>query len=197
MIKSQTKTWLKHVHEIADSYPFLDEPGPSMVVRNEEGRLHNEVGPAFRSYTTVQHWQDGRKHGVQVTRYGSKCYFFKGVLVPQHYVEDPKNLTLDEVVEHRNTEVRRVGCEIYGFDRMITEGKFKEIDHDQKTRARLLQSSVIGDNDEALTIVKVFDGTDPDKSYILQVPPRMTKVHDAIAWTFHKEPQEYKPQSET
>lgn len=196
MLKT-TKRWLKLVNEIHDQYDFAPV-GKVIEKRNVIGLLHSETEPAYVTYHMLSYWHNGRRHGPNVCRYGTRTYFFKDVLVPPRYILEPDTLTFEEVIKHPNTEVRRVGCEIYGFNRMIEEGKFKCVEEDKNTGAILL--SVKLDKNEEMKIVKVLDGTVHEgvrKEYFLQVPPRMKTCHEAIAWTFYKTPEEYHPEVET
>lgn len=196
-MQKAARQWLKLVNEIHDKYKFAPI-GKAITKRDVLGQLHSEVGPAYVSHHRIEYWFNGRRHGPLITRFGTKAYFFKDVMVPPKYILEPQNITFEEVITHTNTEVRRVGCEIYGYDRMIQEKKFNLVHYDEKTEASLFNVK-LNDADD-MSIVKVLDGTPVNgvrKVYFLQVPPTMTKCHDAIAWTFNKKPEEYHPEIET
>jgi hypothetical protein len=64
---------------------------------------------------------------------------------------------------------------------------------------KLYQQQLPGD--EPLCMVKVLNATpEPDgtfKEYWLRVPPTMRTAHQAVAWTFSAEAQDYRPAVET
>jgi hypothetical protein len=193
------KKWLAKLDFISTEYPF----GKIETHRNEEGNFHDKgERPAQISPTRITQWQNGRKHGIDVDIYGSLVYWFKGVLVPMKYMTRPEELTFEEIIGHPNAEVRRVGIEIYGFDRLISEKKFKAVHKDNKTGASLYSLKMgKGDREQNVCIVRVLDGTPmPDgerKVYFLQVPPTMKTCKEAIAWTFRKDEASYAPEVET
>lgn len=200
MALKDIRRWFGRVRYIQGEWPFLSKPGKPVEIRNDDKQLHCATGPAIRTYTYIAHYENGRKHGVHATRWGSLSYYFKGVLVPPKYILEPEKLTFEEVISHPNAEIRRVGCEAYGFDRMEKEKKFELLDHDEETGAKLLKCTCLAKNDEPLVIVKVLDGT-PDASgnrkvYTLQVPPDSKRCKEAIAWTFYKNEKDYKPSIE-
>ncbi len=178
--------------------------GQRIESRNAEGQLHCEDGPALRTFTFVAYYIDGQRHGPIADIYGSLAYFYKNMRVPQKFHLHPEQLTFEEIITHPNAEVRRAGCEIYGFERMIDEGKFELINADDETKAKLFKAHISADGEEPeeLTIVRVIDGTPHPKTgvckeYILPVPHRMKTCKEAIAWTFYKDEEEYAPAVET
>lgn len=190
----ESQKWLGRIKFIKGEYPF----GPIRRHLNEDNKLQDKGDqPGFRSPIRVTYYQNGRKHGVDVDVFGTLAYYFRGVLVPPKYVLDPKSLTYQEILSNPNTEIRRVGMEIYGFDRLIDDNHAK-VKHQSK--GQVLISVDIGDTDP-MTIVKVLDGTPKidgtRKEYFLQVPPTMKTVKEAIAWTFYKQENEYSPEKET
>jgi hypothetical protein len=189
------KKWLAKLDFIQKEYEF----GPFRILRDATGEMHDRKGqPSYVSPTRITQYQNGRKHGIDVDTYGTICYFFKGVQVPRKYILEPESLTYEEVMTHANAEVRRVGIEIYGFDRLIEEKKLRCIHKDKDTGAGLYQMKI---GDLVIQVVRVLDGTPMTdgtrKVYFLQVPPTMTTCKQAIAWTFRKEPDDYNPDIET
>lgn len=214
--------WLRHTQTVRSSYPFLTdaEEGPVQRVFNVQGQLHSEIGPAYRSKTHCVWWLNGRKHGPMVDKWGSIVYYFRNVIVPPKYWKEPENLTVLEILTHPNAEVRYVGLEIYGFQRMLDEEHFEIVHEDDETGAKLLKYDLVEalrkirkepkepeDNRrrvelEPLMVVCVINSTpEPDghyKRYFLNVPPTMTTCAQAIAWTFGKEdPKDYHPEQQT
>ena len=201
-LSSAFDKWIGRLKYIEGEFGFLKTVGSVHYLRNEEGNLHSDTKPAYVSCTRVTHYQDGRKHGIDVDIFGSISYYFQGVLVPSKYVLRPHELTFDEIISHNNTEVRRIGCEIYGFDRMLEENKFSVLhqDVDKWGRDRFLLEAVLP-TDEHINLVKVVDGThnsEPEiQEYFMKVPPDVKDCQTAVAWTFRMTPEEYDPCVET
>jgi hypothetical protein len=187
--------WLHHVCNVRAEYSF----GVMQQKRNVENNLHCESGPAVITPTSVCCYVNGRKHGYYADVYGTVLYYFQNVMVPPRYIKSPDSLTVEQILKENNQEVRRVGLEIYGFERMVEEGYFKVLHHDRKTRAKLLSFSL--PDEDPVVVVQVFNGTpEPDghhKAYFLKVPPTMKTCQEAIAWTFYMDEKDYHPIKET
>jgi len=186
--------------------PFLPEAGPPELTYNEEDQLHSINGPAYRAHNRCIWYENGQKHGKDLDWYGSVNFYFRGVLIPPKYIKDPDSLTAKEILNHQNAEVRRVGLEIYGFDKLRDEGQLKVISKDKDTGAQLLGIDIEDDfNDDnqakPARFVRVLDSTPRDdgyqKPYFLRVPPDMQNCKEAIAWTFGKDVETYNPIKET
>ncbi len=157
-------------------------------------QLHNEEGPSLKF------------------RDGVKVYSIHGINVPEYVVMRPEEITLARVLHQNNTEVRRIMMDRLNFEHTIEEHKRGVIDgtsifqrgtdacgslwdirfpSEQRTRGR----------EERITIVKVINGSpEPDgtyKNYYLRVPTHVRTPHEAVAWTFGLEPEEYQPSKET
>jgi len=147
------------------------------LVRSRDGnshhRLHCATGPAcgFRDGWGVWAW-----HGVRV---------------PQHVIERPEQIAINEIWKEQNVEVRRVMMERYGLSRFLVDSGAKRISEDELGELYRVELS----NDEPLVVVKVLNSTlEQDgsrKPYFLRVPPRMTSARQAVAWTFFMTPDEY------
>jgi len=188
---SQIKKWHAKIRFIKAEYPF----GPLAMTFDEENKLNDRAGnPAYISPVRICYYLNGRKHGVEADIFGSINYYYRGVSVPNNFILDPKKLTFEEIFNNPNQEIRRVGCEIYGFNRMIEEQHLKQIHEDKERDAVLFQVS----KDKDIKVVRVTDGTPDEKTgerekYFLQVPPRTNTCLEGIAWTFYKEPSDYNP----
>lgn len=200
------KAWIKHVYQLREQFGF-DE---LQTYRNEIGLLHRDGGPAYISPTTIMHYQNGRKHGIVCDVWGSIQYFFNGILVPKKYIVDPDNLTIEEILNNTNAEVRAVGLRIYGFDRLLAEEKLEVVEIEKSTGFMLLlwnatkmskTKAVPMDDGESFCLVRVLNSTPEldgtNKVYFLVVPPNMKTVRQAIAWTFYKEENDYCPAQES
>lgn len=171
----------------------VDKVGVVKKLVDSEGKLHAMNEPAYQSATAEIWFQNGKRHGVCQDVFGSKCYYYEGALVPPKYFTRPEDLTLQEILDNPNTEVKRVGLKIYGLDRVEEDKAYKLIDEDAAGQTLFK----IGD----FMYIKVINGTpEPDgtyKKYFLCVPPTMTKFKEAVAWTFYETASTYKPVHET
>lgn len=136
-------------------------------------------------------------------------YYIHGVAVTEKIVEHPETITVEDIENEGNAEVRRIMIDRYGWDpsqpdggdpgvgKYIMDAGAEKI-HEDKW-GTLYRKEVEGD--EAIVTVKVENSTpEPDgsvKSYWLRVPPDTTTAHQAVAWTFGVEPEQYKPVVET
>ena len=190
------KDWIKHVKNIKTEYEF----GPIQSFKNPDGRLHRDVGPAYISPTCLIHYRDGNRHGLSVDIWGSKLYYFDDVMVPSYYITDPDKLTIEDVLNNPNAEVRAVGVRVYGFERMLQEERLKVLEIEKETGYMLLKWDG-SDVDDAFCLVRVINSTpNPDGTrsiYYLTTPPDMKTVREAVAWTFYKDADEYVPAQET
>lgn len=84
---------------------------PEVLRVDDQNRPHCETGPSHR-------WRDGWA-----------LYFWHGVKVPSHWIEDRKNLDPVEVLKAENVEQRAAGMQILGA-RMIPALKPRIIDGD-------------------------------------------------------------------
>lgn len=188
--------WRKRVADIKESYPFALKH-EVIIKRNLEGSIHCDDGPAYISKTRLQWFQDGKQHGLDIDIYGSKSYYFEGVLIPPRYFLDPESLTFEEIINHPNTEVRYVGLKIYGYDRVREKCKIIDKGKDGMELMKLEQKNL----SEPLMILKVLNSTPEadgtQKSYFLVVPPDMKTAEQAVAWTFRfDKPKDYHPEQE-
>lgn len=164
-------------------WPFEDTviitPKPTLINRDEQGRLHSLTGAAVL-------YPDG--FGVWAVH---------GVRVPKDIIEDPSSITPERIQKETNAEVRRVMIDKYGKDRYIIDSKAKIISEDDY--GVLYSAGLPGD--EALVMVKVVNSTpEPDgsfKDYFLRVPPTIKTAREAVAWSFEVDEKKYKVQIET
>ena len=152
---------------------------PSVLRRDAAGRLHCEDGPAMR-------YPDGWS-----------IYAWHGLRVPEQVIMRPESLTVADVRDERNAELRRVMLTRYGEARYLDDIGAMVV-HEDAT-GRLIRAPMPGDED--LVMVRVVNATpEPDgtrKTYTLRVPPTVQSAHEAVAWTFGLRPEEYQPEVET
>lgn len=160
---------------------------PAALHRDDEGRLHNDVGPAV-GYRDG--WGVWAIHGVRLT---------------QQIVETPSTLTVEEIRGEQNVEVRRVMLERFGYDRYIRESGARLVHEDEW--GKLWRTSI--PDDEDLVVVEVVNSSpEPDggyRNYMLRVDPELRPLlrdgssgavqkptaRNAVASTFGHRGEEY------
>jgi hypothetical protein len=146
---------------------------------NRQMLLHNENGPAVR-------YSDG-----------CKWYFINGIAVKKFIVEEPERISIEMIEFEMNVEIRRILVDRYGQQRYLVDSGATIIHQDE---AGVLYRKDVP-RDEPLVMVKVINSTpEPDgsfKEYFLRVPPDLTTVRAAIAWTFDMQQDQYEPTMET
>jgi hypothetical protein len=200
--------WKARLEYMNKEFPFSKPEEGIVTIKNEEGRLHADNEPAWRSPTRIIWYRDGRKHGVDADIHGSITYYFENIRIPSKYhqaINDPELISVEEVLKHNNQEVKYVGMKIVGFDRVMKSKNCKII-HRDDSKGQIL-FSVSGVFDEPISYVKVVNSTpEPDnsyKNYFLCVPPPSEGITDcqkAVAWTFGFAPdkaKDYHPEQET
>ena len=194
------EAWIARLEYMGSEFPFTE----SGIVqkRNEDGNLHADNEPAWRSPTRVIWYQNGRKHGVDADKFGSIHYYYENIRIPLKYhqaISNPSLLTVEEVLGNNNQELRFVGMKIIGFETIRKSKNAKTIHKDPKIDAELFH--IKGVFDEPVAYVAVWNSTaEPDgtfKRYYLCVPPNLKTCKSAIAWTFYKKENEYNPSQET
>ncbi|MEI6076187.1 MAG: DUF6745 domain-containing protein [Verrucomicrobiota bacterium] len=146
---------------------------------DEQGILHCETGPSVR-------YPDG-----------FSFFYLHGVRVPEKLVMSPETITITEIEEENNVEIRRMMIERYGQERFLMESGAEEIHRDDF--GILYRKDFL--EDQSLVMVKVVNSTPESdgsfKDYFLRVPPDMERAKQAVAWTFGKEENDYSPALQT
>ena len=152
---------------------------PQTLHVDDAWRLHRDDGPAIA-------WRDGGER-----------YYIRNIEVTKQVVEAPQTLSVQQIFDEENLEVRRIMIERFGFGNLVAGAASVPI-HEDSTGA-LFQIESPGD--ESITIVRVQNSTqEPDgtfKDYYLRVPPGISTAREAVAWTFGLESHEYRPSVET
>jgi hypothetical protein len=152
---------------------------PTILCRDENGRLHSATGPAV---TYPDGWS---------------IYAWHGVPVPARVILTPaEELTREDFLNQSNVEVRRVIQERMG-ERFVCELNGKYIDGGP--RGVLYEVPLPGEWERVARYVYVMDASSP-RMYFLRVPPHIRTAADAVAWTFgfeEDEEDEYHPVQET
>lgn len=152
---------------------------PEFVGRDQQRRLHAAEGPAMR-------WEDGWK-----------IYSWHGIAVPENWIMQPDQISRDDFMAETNAERRRALVEIIGSDRLASLLDLVEVSrerrHPELAEDVLLRTSepdpVAG---KVIQFVRVMCPT-TGRVYHLCVPPTIRSASEAVAWTFGKSAEEYRP----
>ena len=151
---------------------FLIAPPTERHV-DENGRLHNESGPAI---TYVDGWS---------------LYFLHGVRVPESLVMG--QWSVEDVLEEPNAEVRRAAIEMMGWEHFIEDGGFTLIDSDDDpgnpgNRIELYELPVLFADYGESRILLCTNGTverdGTSRKFGLLVPADRKTAVEAAAWTY-------------
>jgi hypothetical protein len=193
--------WTETVRATEDGTPLLDNANFLECERSNEGKLIREV-----------RFVGGRKHGIEKHYNKSgRCiqeeYFHHGIDIPGWVFRSPESVTIAEILEENNAEVRRAMLELQGFEVFLSRaeaaGMVEVVDQDPDDKVGTLLRIELEDiekggrftdsaDDRVAMLLKVKDGTLP-KSYVLRVPPNMKTARQANAWTWGLKESEYAP----
>jgi len=189
----------------ANGGPYLNDGDFTESATNKDGKVIRVVD-----------FIKGRKHGeekyfnAQGRQLESK-YFFHDTEVPRYIWSQPESITVDELLDEPNTEVRRAMMELMGFEvfleRCRAKGMVEVVDEADPMTGSLLRITVNKEvlertgsqtSDEELDraqvmLLRVKDGTLP-KHYVLRVPRGMKTAREANAWTWgFEKAEQYAP----
>jgi hypothetical protein len=143
-----------------------------MIKLDDSRRLHSDSGPALL-------WRDG-----------FSVHVWHGLVLSDDnawIIAQPERINKASILAETNTEIRRVMCEVIGWDRALEmlDGTCVSTDiiHGQ---ARELIDIVVGD--ERMRVIRLRNGTlEPDGSrreFIEGVPLEVRSPHEAEAWQY-------------
>jgi hypothetical protein len=127
-------------------------------------------------------------------------YVWKGVSVTSKLFTAPNKITKEEIISEQNAERRRCYLEILGAKKFanLLELDIRHSEIDAKGNLQVLYRS--RDKDlvakEFLQFAKVVCPS-TQREYFLCVPAYLNNCSEAVAWTFNKKPDDYKPDIET
>ncbi|MCM8796694.1 MAG: toxin-antitoxin system YwqK family antitoxin [Candidatus Omnitrophica bacterium] len=143
---------------------------------------------------------NGLRHGayIEFSEDGKiivKKYYIRGVVITQRLQRllASKELTAETIVRIRNTALRRILLEEFGYERFLQQMNHEVI---EKEGEQELIKINWHRREEPIYLVKVRCAT-TGVFYTLRVPPTMQTVKEAIAWTFGMKKEEYNPDTET
>lgn len=122
---------------------------------------------------------------------------WKGVPISERVAFEPETITVQEVLNERNTEIRRILLERMGHEKFLShaDAHIIDADTDRGGERRLLRVPIRGD--EALVCLAIYCPS-TGRQYLLRVPPAMGSCHQAAAWLAgYDDPNDYRPLIET
>jgi hypothetical protein len=181
--------WLAQSEECHWWWPFeqmiVYSERHSVLNINKEGRLHCETGPAMA-------YPDG-----------FAVYAINGMRLPKYVIENPQDITVSDIDNEANAEIKRVKIEKYGTSRYLLDSGAKII-HEYNGHVpglkggKLYLKQIL--NDEPICMVGVYDSTPENgqqRQYFFEVPPDMKTVEQAVAWQYGMTADEYLPKLES
>jgi len=140
------------------------------------GRFHREDGPAVVGLNP-----DGSESGTRL-------WYWNGVRVPRHVIENPRSRPVDEILRWPNVEVRRAWLEAYGLEQALRDlkkhGKAQVIHETKTPPRRLWQLTAFKDIDQEFPLYVEVTCPSTGRRYFLRVEPKHTTCEAAIASTF-------------
>lgn len=162
------------VYEYAATRYVLSRP---VMFTDDEGRLHHETKPAMA-------WFEGP--------YG---YFIHGVGIESSLMDGSSRLTVADIYEYENIEVRRVLIERFGWGKFLKAIRARKIDEDP-VHGVLWHGQAPREDHDFRRGIRLLELKDPSTSrkYFIRVPPNRGTALSARAWTFNKSVEEFKEQ---
>lgn len=132
-------------------------------------------------------------------------WYLGGIAVDRRVVMEPETITVQEIQNERNAELRRILLARYGEARYLDDSGAKLLHEDNF--GKLYRQEL--PDDEPLVMVRVLNSTpEPDgsiKPYTLRVDPELRidgkpqklTARNAVAWTFGMNGEDYAPAFET
>ena len=133
---------------------------------DQNGNLHCESGPALA-------FADG-----------FKVYSWRGINVPPWFIEEKDRITAESIALETNTELRRVMCEIIGWDKALEMFGGEVVDSDVclGLPRKLISTNIRG---EKITLLHMTNGTVENgvrRQFVEGVPNTIKTCHEAVAW---------------
>lgn len=181
-------TWVRAAFTVPAFFPFegmcFVSERPTQLHVDDNGRLHNETGPSLA-------WSDG-----------SKLYSHHNIDIAPKLIEAPETITLKEIEDERNAEIKRIMMEKYGWGRFIIDSGAKVVDkyNDQLGNPVTLYEKDLGrDFTDPLKMVELTNSTPEDngkgqmvlKKYMFRVPPTIKTAKAAHVWHCGFDPEKF------
>ncbi|MDP4933381.1 MAG: hypothetical protein NWR30_01590 [Salibacteraceae bacterium] len=150
--------------------------------------------------TFNQNWLLHHESDAALKFTNDSIYVWKGVSITSKLFISPNEVTKNEIISEQNAERRRCYLEILGAEKFanLLELDIRHSEIDAKGNLQVLYRS--RDKDlvakEFLQFAKVVCPS-TQREYFLCVPAYLNNCTEAVAWTFGKTPENYKPDVET
>lgn len=145
-------------------------------------------------------YADDLRHGIREEYAEDGCLiakqiYVRGVRLPARQYKKylVGQLSAKDILAIRNSAVRRIFVEEFGYARILAEMPHEVIDRDGEQELVRIKGKV---NEEPICLVKVKCPS-TGAFYTLRVPPGRRTVKSAIAWTFDVPVDEYTLEKET
>ena len=159
---------------------------PQYMLFDDRNRLHCDHGPAI------------------MYRDGWDIHAWHGTRIPRTWM-DGKTLTATRALNQANIELRRVACEIVGWDEILKQIGARVVNQDPNPQIGTLLIATIPGGDgrtrwnnreeTAQQFLRVKCGT--GRMFAIPVPPNMRTAREANAWTYGISANEYDPEIRT
>ena len=134
---------------------------PRIINFDDEDRLHNE-----------HDWAVGFRDGWGIA-------MWHGTRIPDEWISDPNQPTVQDAISHENAELRRCAAEMLGWDKVLTELKARVIHEDPDPNiGTLLEVDLPEIGTERF--LRVLCGT--NRQFAMPVPPDIQTAMQAQAW---------------
>lgn len=160
---------------------FLYCPLPNAFHFDENNLLHSETEAALQ-------WEN------------FEIYSWRGIEIPKRWILNPETISKQEIVAQKNAELRRIMQEVVGSERFAHLLGLQKLDEDYDLQGNL---QTLYKTKEIDSIAKDYlyfarvSCPSTGRIYFLGVPPGLNNIWDAVAWTFGKTKETYKPLIET
>jgi len=140
---------------------------------------------------------------IEDAQLSSLSFRVRNVPIPAYALFEPHRIQVEEVLEMRNAEVRRMMLEQMGIDKFEQKAKRFTIDEDVDPGGKrsLIRFSPSAQRRWGVANHRVFlmcRCPSTGRVYLLQVPPTVSSCHAAAAWLAgFDDPDDYKPMIET
>lgn len=135
-------------------------------------------------------------HAAQFTD-GYSLYAMRGVILPRDIIEHPEAITVSQIEQTENVEIRMAMIDLYGAGRYLEDSGAVMIHKDES--GELFRKEIA--QGEPLVMVRVTnataDGNGTYRKFFLRVPPNIQTARAAVAWTFGLAEADYHPAEES
>lgn len=146
---------------LATKNTFVVCSGPTVLHRDDTGRIHCADGPALG-------WSDGYQ-----------LWAWHGVRIPREWIESKESLDPSIALTWSNVEQRRCAAEIIGWDRVLQQLSPTVVDEDADPMVGTLLRVDLPDVPGS-QFLRVRCGTGRD--FVLPVPPEVRTAIEAQSW---------------